>query len=128
MREVGEFTAADDSLERRLQEFQTNVRTAIDELSGRAASRPALSTQTAGKVATPVRPGETRFVYGGDTVLLATPRPGDEGETLNLIQRTPGTVTVRSVGAQVNGAASIGLFFVGRYEFLIANGAYWGAP
>jgi hypothetical protein len=124
---IGEFTP-DAALDRKLADFQDNVSVALADLESRSASRPTISTQTTGKAAIPVRPGETRFAAGGSEVLLARPRPDDEGRTLNIIQQSAGAVTVRPIGVSVNGAATLNLPAVGRYELLIARGTYWSKP
>lgn len=129
MKTVASFTEKDQALDRAITEFQSNVATALEQLAREAAVDPqVMQARVSG---TMVRPGQLAIVDGAvnSELLLATPRPGDEAQTLVVVkQKAAGTLTLRPIASQVNSAATASLTSVGRYELQVAGGQYWRAP
>lgn len=129
MKTVASFTNKDPALDRAITEMQSNVVAAIEQLGREAAVDPEVVQAT--KTGTLVRPGQLAVVDGSVAfeLLLAAPRPNDEAQAIVVVKKqAAGTLTLRPIGSQVNGAATASLTSVGRYELQVAGGQYWRAP
>lgn len=130
MKIVALFTEKDAALDRALTEFQSNVEQAVSALERDSSADPQV-VQVRRLTGSLVRVGQLAVVDGSinQELLLAKPRPNDEGRSLFIVkQQAAGTLTVRPVSSQVNGGGTASLTSVGRYELQVAGGSYWRAP
>jgi hypothetical protein len=124
LQKVAEFTK-DPELNRQLLTLQSNVEKALAELTD---ERRVVLIDNTGMLA---RLGDLAVARPNATLelVLAEPRAGDDGRTLEVIKPTgTGTITIRPAKGTVNGAATQALTAVGLYRFKAWRGAYWRAP
>lgn len=126
LQRVDQFTEKDAELNRRIRELESNVAKELERVE-LGAGLLLVRVTKAGAL---VRPGQIVVVESPSAIelLLAQPSKAFEGHHLVIIKKGAGNITVRPVGANINGSATASLTTVGSYVVHCADGAYWRRP